>query len=186
MASIVFKIDLRPIGELPTDEQAKIVSIRNQPGVRKNMYNSYVISKEEHLAWLQRMSHAQDSRFFAVYFNNTLIGGVSLNAINRANRRADWAFYLDEATHGKGIGPALEFAFLDYAFATEGLAKLNCEVLSSNEAVVRLHKKFGFVQEGVRRRHIQRDGETFDVILLGITREEWEARRAELKEGAFR
>jgi RimJ/RimL family protein N-acetyltransferase len=43
--------------------------------------------------------------------------------------------------------------------------------------VVKMHQKFGFPIEGVGRKNILRGGERIDVVLLGITIEEWLARR---------
>jgi UDP-4-amino-4,6-dideoxy-N-acetyl-beta-L-altrosamine N-acetyltransferase len=186
LSDVLDRLELRPLHELPRDEQRKILAIRNQAGVRKNMYTSHEIGEAEHFAWIDRLADDEHTRFFAVYSDGALIGGISLNAINRANKRADWAFYLDEAAQGKGLGSALEFKFLDHAFGPEGLEKLNCEVLDFNQAVIRLHKKFGFQEEGIRRRHIERDGECFDAIFLGILKPEWLARRAELERGAFK
>lgn len=172
-------VELRALQDLSPDDQMKILSIRNQDGVRKNMYHDLIIREAEHRAWLERLKDANDTKFFAVYSNGALVGGASLNAINTENKRADWAFYLDETVQGKGLGAALEFTFLDYVFYKTRLEKLNCEVLAFNEPVIRLHKKFGFVQEGVRRQHIRRE-EPLDVVLLGITRGEWVLKRREL------
>jgi RimJ/RimL family protein N-acetyltransferase len=61
------------------------------------------------------------------------------------------------------------------AFNEVGLEKLNCEVLDTNPAVVRLHKKFGFCEEGVRRANVIKAGRRVDVRLLGLLREEWSA-----------
>ena len=38
----------------------------------------------------------------------------------------------------------LEFFVIDYVFNELKLSKLNCEVIEHNDAVVRLHEKFGF------------------------------------------
>lgn len=179
-------LELRPILDIPPGEQARILWMRNQEPVRRNMYSDHIITEDEHQAWLEQLRTSDDTKFFAVYVDGFLGGGVSLNAINRTHKRADWAFYLGATIQGSGMGSALEFKFLDYAFNDEGLEKLNCEVLAFNAAVVRLHKKFGFVEEGVRRNHILRDGEPVDAVLLGITKEEWAARRPNLEKVIMR
>lgn len=171
---------LEPIGNLSRYDQLEILRIRNQTGVRNNMYTNHIIGEAEHLAWIERLEFVIHTRFFAVFTENTIIGGVSLNSISAENRRADWAFYLDETTRGKGLGSALEFKFLDYAFSDCGFQKLNCEVLEFNKPVFALHKRFGFVEEGFRRNHILRDGEAWGAHFLGITKDEWGERRAEI------
>jgi UDP-4-amino-4,6-dideoxy-N-acetyl-beta-L-altrosamine N-acetyltransferase len=173
-------ISLIPILELSPAEQLRILAIRNQPEVRRNMYTSHEISEAEHQAWLQKLARDDSTRFFAVSYNQEIVGGVSLNAISAANARADWAYYLDASLQGKGLGSALEYVFLNRVFGEFGLLKLNCEVLSFNEKVISLHQKFGFQIEGVRRQQLRRGTEAFDVHLLGITRDEWHVARERL------
>jgi UDP-4-amino-4,6-dideoxy-N-acetyl-beta-L-altrosamine N-acetyltransferase len=50
-------------------------------------------------------------------------------------------------------------------------------VLEINPAVIKLHQKFGFSIEGMRRENILRNGKRIGVALLGITKSEWQARR---------
>ncbi len=173
-------LKLEPIAKLSRNDQLEILRIRNQAGVRNNMYTNHVIGEAEHLSWIERLASASHTQFFAVFNEGHIIGGVSLNAISPENKRADWAFYLDEATQGKGFGSALEFKFLDYAFLEMELQKLNCEVLEFNKPVVALHERFGFVEEGFRRNHILRDGKSYGAHLLGITKDEWAERRARI------
>lgn len=180
------RLELKPLADWSDAEASAILSIRNQEAVRANMYRSHVISQEEHQSWIERLSGDDRTEFFAVYLDGGLVGGVSLSQIDADNGRAEWAFYLDGTVQGRGLGSALEFRFLDYVLVEKGLYKLNCEVLSFNEAVIRLHKKFGFVEEGIRREHISREGKRLDTTLLGITAGEWLQKRSELLKGAFR
>lgn len=184
LMKMVRALELRPIDQLTSSQQMKILAMRNQPEVRRNMYTSHVISEKEHARWMKGIDSDDTREFFGVFLEDDLIGAVSLNEISPENHRADWAFYLDAERQGGGIGSALEFKFLEYAF--ERLEKLNCEVLAFNQPVIGLHKKFGFKEEGVRRRHIERGEECHDAVLLGITADEWRASRAKLMEGAFR
>jgi UDP-4-amino-4,6-dideoxy-N-acetyl-beta-L-altrosamine N-acetyltransferase len=166
-----------PILELSAEQQARVRVLRNQPEVRRYMYTDHEISKAEHFKWLQRLKASQSQSVFVILSESMPVGVVSLAAINTTHRSADWAFYLDTTLQGKGLGSRVEFWLLDHAFGTAGLEKLNCEVLETNPAVIKMHQKFGFMIEGVRRQNIIRDGQRVDVVLLGITRDEWRTRR---------
>lgn len=164
----------------------KVRQIRNEPGVRKNMYTDHQISVEEHAGWLASLSRSiNDRAFFAVLYKGEVIGGVGYSALSRQHRRADWAYYLSSGVKGSGLGSALEFKFLDYMFGQDLVFKLNCEVIDWNAAVVKLHKRFGFLEEGTRRAHVHRDGTSHDVVLLGITKLEWLAAREKLTQRLF-
>lgn len=55
------------------------------------------------------------------------------------------------------------------------------ESLRGNPAVINMHLKFGFQQEGLRRQNILKDGQRIDVVLLGITKAEWQSKRPTLE-----
>ena len=168
------------IDACPT-HQAHVRTLRNQPDVRKFMYTSHEISEQEHANWLASLQGNPRQQVFVVIKDEQAVGIVSLNAINVLHKSADWAFYLDVGLQGKGLGSVVEFWMLDYAFGVAGLEKLNCEVLAMNAAVVKMHQKFGFEIEGVRRQNVEKDGIRVDVVLLGITKEEWLNRRPALQ-----
>lgn len=166
-----------PILDLPADQQAHVRLLRNQPDVRKFMYTDHEISEAEHLNWLEGLRSSSRQQVFVVVIERAPVGVVALSAINTTHRTADWAFYLDTTLQGKGLGSQVELWMLDYAFGAAGLEKLNCEVLEINPAVIKMHQKFGFVIEGVRREHIIRDGKRIGVVLLGIRKSEWQMQR---------
>lgn len=73
---------------------------------------------------------------------------------------ADW--------RGRGVGSALVAAAIEWA-RTHGLHKLSLSVFPHNDAAIALYRKFGFVEEGRRRRHFRRtSGEVWDLIDMGL------------------
>jgi UDP-4-amino-4,6-dideoxy-N-acetyl-beta-L-altrosamine N-acetyltransferase len=104
-------------------------------------------------------------------------GIVAFNGIDKVNQGSAWAFY---AAPGAvtGTGSRMEFLALDHAFGVLGLHKLSCEVLAFNEAVIRLHKKFGFQVEGIFREHHKVDDAFTDIYRLAILKHEWSEARA--------
>ena len=169
-----------PLTDASPALQAHVRTLRNQEDVRKFMYTSHEISEQEHANWLASLQGNSRQQVFVVIKDEQAVGVVSLNAINVLHKSADWAFYLDVGLQGKGLGSVIEFWMLDYAFDVAGLEKLNCEVLAMNAAVVKMHQKFGFEIEGVRRQNILREGARIDVVLLGITKDEWRNKRPAL------
>lgn len=179
-------IRLIPFAKLSPEESLEILSVRNEPEVRRNMYAQQVIDVAEHRRWMADISARRDVKWFAVTIGGPIIGGVGLTAIAPTHRRSDWAFYLSTNAQGSGLGSALEFKFLCWAFGAFGLNKLNCEVLAFNEPVIALHRKFGFVEEGRRRAHfLSENGET-DSVLLGLTAAEWTEQEQKLRKRLFK
>ena len=169
---------------LCTEKQKRAIRrIRNQPSVHKSMYTDHEITQQEHEAWLQRIQDDPKQIVFLVFVDDELAGTVSISALDRLHRKADWAFYLDETRRG-GLGAALEFALIDHVFGDLQLEKLNCEVLETNPAVVKMHGRFGFEKEGYRRSNIIKDGKRIGVFFLGLTKADWSSRRAEVEESS--
>lgn len=173
-------IELVPLVSVDTETQMRVRDIRNGEEVRRWMYTDHEITANEHLAWIHSLKHSQDRLVFVVLdAGKNPLGVVSADNIDRANQKADWAFYLAPEARG-GLGSALEFAFIDFVFDRLGLEKLNCAVLEGNEAVVGQHKKFLFQEEGFLRSNIAKDIGRVGVHLLGLTRLDWTEGRADL------
>ena len=156
-----------------TEEQKKAVrEVRNQESVRKSMYSEDEIPLNEHLGWVERLRTDTRQIVFVVLVEGIVSGVVSVNAIDRLHLKSDWAFYLDENVRG-GLGAALELGLINFVFNDLGLEKLNCEVIETNEAVVKMHKKFGFIEEGFRRENIIKNDARIGVFFLGLTKNDW-------------
>jgi UDP-4-amino-4,6-dideoxy-N-acetyl-beta-L-altrosamine N-acetyltransferase len=160
---------LRPVED---DEIDLMLEWRNAPEVRKHMYTQQVIPREEHFVWWEATKRREDRQYFMYEFNQEPRGIVGFSSIDKAHNNSSWAFYAAPDAP-RGTGSRMEFLALNYAFNALRLHKLHCEVLSTNEAVIRLHQKYGFRIEGVFREHFELNGRYVDIVRLGILRDEW-------------
>jgi UDP-4-amino-4,6-dideoxy-N-acetyl-beta-L-altrosamine N-acetyltransferase len=170
-------ITIRLIEDCTLEQQKEIRNIRNQISVRASMYSDHLISSEEHINWIKSVTTNEKNIVFVVLgYAEKVLGVVSLQNYEVKQKRSSWAFYLDEDVRG-GLGAFIEFNFLDFSFIELGLEKLNCEVIESNEPVIKLHKKFYFLEEGLRRSEVIKNHNRVGVILLGLLKEEWLSNR---------
>ena len=74
-------------------------------------------------------------------------------------RAVSHVFRLTIAVHpghgGHGVGTAIMAALADWARRTPGVEKIELLVRASNQAALRLYRKFGFVEEGRFRNRIR-------------------------------
>jgi RimJ/RimL family protein N-acetyltransferase len=71
-------------------------------------------------------------------------------------------------THrSRGIGAQLVQVCLAAA-RTRGLTRVELEVRADNERALRLYRRLGFRQEGVKRRGIRIDGVYYDSVEMGL------------------
>mgnify|MGYP000485185042 CR=1 FL=1 len=175
-------LSLRPLQNCSAQQTETIRQIRNCENVRATMYSDHMISATEHQAWLLGLKNDATSIVFAVLREDEVpVGLVSVTKIDVKHKKADWAFYLDVSARG-GLGAALEYMVIEYVFERLGLYKLNCEVLETNEAVIKMHQKFAFEIEGLRRSNIEKNGARVGVVFLGLTREDWISRQFEIRD----
>lgn len=156
---------------------------RNMPEVSKFMYTDHYITPEEHERWFQRITTDPTCRYWIIVCDEVDVGLVNIYNLDHRNQRCYWAFYIaDPRARGKGVGSFVEYSVLRYVFDHLGLNKLCCEVLSFNQGVIDMHKRFGFQEEGLFREHIFKGGTYYDVVALAILRKEWEALKPEIEE----
>lgn len=150
-----------------------VLSWRNDPTVRNNMYTSHEIAYSEHLKWWERESINPASVLLIAEISEQPVGVVTFTNVRNDYQSATWAFYSSN-TRVRGVGTHMETAALHYAFTILDLNRLECEVLDFNYAVVNFHRKFGFELEGIKRNAFYRNGSYHDIYCLSILRKDWE------------
>lgn len=80
---------------------------------------------------------------------------------------------------GQGYGSEALRLLLRYAFAELNLHRVSLDTFEYNPRAIRSYEKAGFKIEGRVRQLLNRDGRRWDVIYMGILREEWEKIRDE-------
>ena len=163
----------------------RVLAWRNQDRVRAGMYSDHIITPGEHARWFAAALIDPTAAYFIFEHRGRALGFVSFTAIDRLNDRCTWAFYLGEPDAPRGSGAAMEFLALDEAFGEIGVGKLCCEVFAFNAGVVRLHQRFGFVQEGRFVRHYRKNGAMEDIVCLALFDADWAAGRDAMMKTVF-
>ncbi len=82
----------------------------------------------------------------------------------------------DREAWGKGYGTDAMRVLLRYAFQELNLRRVALDTFEYNPRAIRSYEKAGFVHEGRAREFLFRDGHHWDLLFMGILREEWLAR----------
>jgi RimJ/RimL family protein N-acetyltransferase len=106
--------------------------------------------------------------------NGNHVGGMSY--YNRKRKNGTFTIGLDiyAPYQRNGYGEDAMRILLRYAFHERRYQKCNSGCVHTNEASIALHKKLGFVEEGLRRRNFYFNGRYYDDLLFGLTREEFD------------
>jgi UDP-4-amino-4,6-dideoxy-N-acetyl-beta-L-altrosamine N-acetyltransferase len=174
-------IDLRPV---QPDDGERLFRWRREPEVDRWMSDLPAHSFEEHQLWFDGFLADPDRRGWIITHDAAPAGFLTLTGLQSRHRRADWGWYIGEAhARGRGAGRAAQALGLDVAFDGLGLEKVCAEVLADNDTALKAQAVAGFRREGYRRRHVFKDGDFHDVVLLAIFADEWRERRGAIRKG---
>ena len=173
--NLIFK----EITSCTNDQINKIRDLRNLEDVRKFMFTDHIITEQEHLNYITKLKNDKKNLVFIIFnHTNKIIGIVSLNSIDKLHKKANWAFYTNPEI--KNIGAVVEYYFIEFFFNKLNFEKLNCEVIENNIAIHKLHKKFFFEEEGIKKENIIKDHKRINVHFYGLTKSNWNNRKSEL------
>ncbi|MDD5643841.1 MAG: GNAT family protein [bacterium] len=114
---------------------------------------------------------------FAVADKKTgkMIGTIGLYNVRPVTCAAELRIIIGEKkVWGKGYGTEACLMLLDYAFNRLNLHKVFLGVNSDNKSAVKCYKKAGFIEEGILRDEIYRNGKFYDALRMSILRAEYE------------
>lgn len=135
--------------------------------------------------WMEK--HANEMYSFGIYAlqDDRLIGQVDLSGVDWVARNCWVGIGIgDPAYWGKGYGSDAMNEILRFGFEWLNLNRVSLTVFEYNERAYRSYLKCGFKEEGRLRQWMQRSGERFDLIFMGILREEWMACQEKTKQEA--
>lgn len=119
--------------------------------------------------------------FFAVRAldDDRLIGEVGLDGISYSHGQSYVGIGIGEPEYqGKGYGTDAMNILLRYAFTELNLHRVSLTVFEYNPRALRSYEKCGFRMEGRSREAFQREDRRWDVLHMGVLREEWQALHA--------
>src|SRR5690348_7672266 len=149
-----------------------VLAWRNQEPVRQNMYTYHEIEPDEHARWWAAKSVDPRTRLMIFERADEPIGFVSMTEYSGEGGTATWAFYAG-ANAPKGTGRLMEYHALCFAFEDLKVRKLNCEVLSFNQAVIGMHRRYGFEVEGIFHEAYKRADDVYDIYRLSLLAADW-------------
>jgi RimJ/RimL family protein N-acetyltransferase len=136
----------------------------------------------------RQMNQAEIQRFFEVRMlapdalaysivelaSGRLIGFTTFSSLDGDNGSVMFHITIGERdAWGRGLGTEATQLMLQHAFERLGLHRVGLAVFSYNTRAIRAYEKAGFHVEGRLREAIQRQGEYFDEVQMGILAGEW-------------
>jgi RimJ/RimL family protein N-acetyltransferase len=172
------KVRLRPL-RLEDAEQSFVSSLDSPSRQLLQLGVELPTSVELMRTNLEKLVGCKDANGVIVFAIENLagdhVGGISLHSRDEKNGTFGFGIVVDRPYRRQGYAEDAARILLKYGFWERRYQKCNSACVHTNEASIRLHRKLGFVEEGRRRRHLFFNGEYYDELLFGLTREEFDA-----------
>ena len=124
-----------------------------------------------------RKGKEKNSYEFAIELKSAkkVIGGISLDKINKFQGTAGGGIWINTKYHGHGYGTEAFGERIKFAFDKLRLRRLENGFIKGNHSSFRLQKRFGYKIEGLRRKAFRcmADGKIKDEYITGLLKEEW-------------
>lgn len=128
-------------------------------------------------AWIAKDAledHPNVMRFVIETPDREQVGWANLRDWQNREGTFTFAIYIFRQHQRQGYAIEAVRMLLHYGFYELRCQKVNSATISSNEASIRMHLKLGFTEEGRLRRNAYTDGQYWDEVLFGMTREEFD------------
>lgn len=120
------------------------------------------------MRWLSAFDGVRNALFVALA-DDEVIGAAACHAGTFVKDRhvGDIGIAIQDGWREAGPGCRMMERILEW-MRVRGFAKAELAVFATNRRARRLYESLGFVEEGVRRRHVRIRGEYVDEILMGL------------------
>lgn len=149
-------------------ESEQVRRWRNHEAVRKWMYSDHLISRKEHLRFIQGLKEDSKNFFWRVEDQEGGLGVISLNKVDVKNKHAYLGIYANPDVRRHGAGKVLIHLLKQLCFEIAHLHSLRLEVIEGNERAVRFYRKMGFRREGRLKEFVFKNGRWNDVIVMAL------------------
>lgn len=143
---------------------------RNRNHLKKwlNWVNTVQTINDEikHLKTLSQDIYTSKSIDFGIWYDNKIIGTISLTNVDRINKIANLEYRLDENYQHKGIITECSKVLIDFAFKKLLLHRIELKILKENFRSKAVGERLDFEFEGVMRESYYLDGKFLDFELF--------------------
>ncbi len=139
----------------------------------------YPMARKDEQKWIDDAlanSFAEGVRLAIETRDGKHIGGINVHRTNPEDRKAGLGIMIGEKDHwSNGYGTDAVLALLKLAFDEMNLHRVWLHVFPDNERAIACYLKCGFREEGRLRQEVFQDGRYYDVIVMGVLKDEFAA-----------
>lgn len=159
------KVILRAVEEA---DNAMLLSLINDPDTEMMLGgSSWPVSEAEQLKWFEHQERSRDVLrcIVALQEDGKAIGTIILSDIDQKNATGHIHIKMSkDGGRGKGYGTDAVNTMVHYAFEELRLNCIYANILSYNEASIKLFERCGFRRDGILRQRVFKKGQFYDLF----------------------
>ena len=153
-------ISFRPLSR---DDVPFLTEVRNECA-EQYLHTSAKFSLDDAYKWFDKTQ----PMFYTILYNDVKIGYFRVTNYSEVNRNLYIGADLHKDYRGKGLAYEAYRLFIPFVIKQYNLHKVSLEVLASNVRAYNLYIKLGFVNEGVKREEVYKNGDFVGSIVMSI------------------
>ncbi len=168
---------------LTENELELLMNWRMREDISKMMFTKVKLTMEGQRKWFEKIKNSETEIRWIIWKDGSPIGSLYFVDIDRGNLRCESGWFLAEK-QGMDFSQviALQRNSFDYAFDVLGLNRVYGMVLDDNKGLPKMLEICGISREGVLKQHVIKDGTPHDVTVVGITKNDWQKKKMNMKD----
>ena len=160
----------------------RFVDWLNDPEVIQHLLAAYPISQAAEERWFNAMVERGPAEQVLVIEariddNWCPIGNTSFMDVDWINRKAEIGIFIgDKSLWNHGYGREAMQLMLRHGFNQMNLNRIFLRVHANNPGGIKAYEYAGFIQEGILRQDVYREGKYLDVLVMSVLKSEWQDR----------
>ncbi len=160
--------------EVVAEDKELLFSWHNAHHVVSTSFSEQTIALESADIWFSSVRNAKHAKSLMFEAAGQPAGFVRLHQIHVMHGTACWSFLLGDTSPPRGTGTKMMALAAEHAFRICGVRKITAEILDTNSKSLHLHRKLGFRQEGLLRKHVCKQDGFHDVFLMALFAEDFD------------
>lgn len=150
----------------------QVLEWRTSEHVTKYMFTDIEKNLDNQYKWFAKISTDDTQYYWIIEMNTQPIGLISLNQLDRTNKKSSFAYYIGDLEYAIIAGRIQPFLY-NFAFFELGLNKLYAEVMEGNEGMMKMHHHYGFTHVATLKEHIYKYKHFHDVEYFELLAKDW-------------
>lgn len=156
--------------EMTAEDTDMVLTWRNSDLVRATFIYQPIITKEEHLSYIENKIKTGNVIQFVMVekASDKPFGCVYLKDLNKEHSTAEFGIFIGDVNYiGKGFGTEAAITIKKFAFNEMKLHKVKLRVIDTNTRAIKSYQKAGFHVEGTLEDEVIINGKYITLFLMG-------------------